>query len=156
PTQNDIWLHSKLIGGTTYVVPMVVQLNGDLDSSALAQALTLLVQRHPILHSRIEEVDGEPRGVIGNSADFVLRTVDASRSHDPLEESRRLIEALINEPFAFEKEIPVRALLVAIGPNEFVFALITHHLFVDGWSFGVMLRDLSRFYAELVDGQVPK
>jgi amino acid adenylation domain-containing protein len=155
PTQKDIWLHSKLVADTTYVVPMVVRLTGGLDSRALAEALALVVQRHPMLHSRIVEAHGEPCALIGGLPGFVLRTVDASHSQDPFEESRRAVEALVNEPFDFEKEIPVRALLVTLGADEFVFALITHHLFVDGWSVGVMVRDMSRFYAELANGRVP-
>ena len=42
--QKDIWLHSKLVGDTAYVVPMVVRLTGNLDSSALSQALELIIR----------------------------------------------------------------------------------------------------------------
>ena len=108
-----------------------------------------------MLRSRIAEVNGEPCAMIGDSRGIVLQTLDASHAQDPLEQSSRAIEALVNEPFDFETDIPVRALVVTIGPDEFVFGLITHHLFVDGWSVGIMVRDMSRFYGELAKGRMP-
>src|SRR5207248_1909943 len=58
-------------------------------------------------------------------------------------------------PFTVGAEVPVRARLLALGPQAHVLVLVLHHVATDGWSTGVLARDLSQAYAARRDGAAP-
>src|SRR4029077_5363854 len=79
-----------------------------------------------------------------------LEVTDACES-----ELTGVIAGLAAEPFDLATEIPVRARLLAAGPGVHVLVVVIHHIATDGWSTGVLARDLAAAYAARLAGAAP-
>ena len=137
--QERLWLVDQLgVAGGAYNVPRVWRLRGELDVARLERALRRIVARHEVLRARFELAAGMPEMVVDDAGDLPLRIVDGG--YDVLAEEAR-------QPFLLAQEPPLRALLVRVGPDHHLLALTMHHIVCDGWSVGVMERELSVLYA---------
>ncbi|MFF0248943.1 AMP-binding protein [Streptosporangium sandarakinum] len=125
--------------------PFEFRLNGPLDVAALAAALRTVVGRHEALRTRLVRVGARDVRADVVAARHVpdLLTVGA-----PCEE--RVAEWKVREflarPFDLEADIPIRALVVPVGADEHILAISVHHTAFDGWSAGLLCRDLSDAY----------
>ena len=77
---------------------------------------------------------------------------DLRQVSDPSTEVHRWQERLAHSPFELETGPLVRARLLQIQDNRFDFILILHHLIADGWSRGVLLKELATYYRGYVAG----
>ncbi|CAM5542186.1 Tyrocidine synthase 3 [Streptomyces afghaniensis] len=150
--QQRLWFLDKMEGGSpTYHMPLAVRLNGDLDADALRQALTDVVHRHESLRTVFEEHDGEP-------VQKVLSCAEAKPELDRVvaseEQLTNLLASAVARPFDLAAELPVRAVLFAVGA-EHVLLLVVHHIAADGWSFAPFAHDLSTAYRSRVHGSAP-
>ncbi len=154
--QERLWFLHRLedepgAAGAAYNVCSALRMRGLLDEPALARALDELVRRHAILRTRFLESDegamqvAEERGARLEVADFGDRA--AGEAH-----ARAFIEAEAARAFDFERAPPVRFILARIAPREHILAAILHHLVTDGWSMGVVMRELSALYAAFAQG----
>ena len=152
--QRRLWFQAQLEGpSTTYNVPFAWRLHGPVDADALSAALGDVVGRHEALRTVFPAVDGQPYqrvvpaelAVPGFS---VVRTDEAG-----LDE---LIGQAAQHVFDLAEELPVRAWLFELGDDECVLELLTHHIASDGWSLGVLLRDLGEAYEARLAGHRPE
>ncbi|QFZ24669.1 non-ribosomal peptide synthase/polyketide synthase [Saccharothrix syringae] len=136
PAQRRLWFLDRFEpGGTEYVTLAAWRLRGPLDVPALRRALDGLVARHESLRTTFAEgvqVVHEPFAV-------PLAVEDTPWGAVLREEA--------GTPFDLERGPLLRARLVRDGEDEHVFALAVHHIVTDGWSSGVLLRDLAALYA---------
>ncbi|NUP15607.1 MAG: hypothetical protein HOZ81_05820 [Streptomyces sp.] len=140
------FLHQLDTDAGMYVYPVHVRLRGPLDAKALERALVDVTDRHEILRSTIEVRDERPVQVVRDRS-FELRHLDLRDSPEP-ERSRRereVIDRETNAPFDFEAAL-MRGLFVCSGDEDFLLLLSFHHIVFDGWSFGVLMRDLGEGY----------
>jgi non-ribosomal peptide synthase protein (TIGR01720 family) len=140
------FLHQLDADAGMYVFPVHLRLRGPLDVKALERALADVIDRHEILRSTIEVRDERPVQVVRDRS-FELRHLDLRDCPEP-ERSRReseVIERETNAPFDFEAAL-MRGLLVCNGDDDFVLLLSFHHIVFDGWSFGVLMRELGEGY----------
>jgi amino acid adenylation domain-containing protein len=146
--QERMWFLDRLSGHTgAYNVPVVTELEGALDADALRGALTDVVARHEALRTRIEERGGKPVQRIAPPAPFDLRLVDVGE--DGVEAA---VDAETRAGFDLANDLPVRAALFRVSPERHVLVLTMHHVATDGWSIGLIQRDLAAFYAARVEG----
>ena len=137
--QERLWLVDQLgVADGAYNVPRVWRLRGELDVGRLERALRQIVARHEVLRARFEVVDDRPEMVVGDGLDITVQVIEGD--HEALIEEARL-------PFLLAQEPPLRALLVRVGPDHHLLALTLHHIVCDGWSIGVLERELSALYA---------
>jgi amino acid adenylation domain-containing protein len=151
--QRRLWIASRLEGpSATYNNPIAVRLAGRLDLPALEAALRDVVERHEVLRTVFDDVDGQPyqRALGIEEAGWGLLVLGADESDVP-----RLIAEAAREPFDFAAEIPLRARLYRVGPDTHVLVLVVHHIASDGWSMAPLARDLSSAYAARRTGQAP-
>ncbi|MGW4971303.1 amino acid adenylation domain-containing protein [Streptomyces albidoflavus] len=151
--QQRLWYLAKLHGSTAaYHIRSGHRLRGPLDEAALAVAVADVVDRHEVLRTVIRTTAGRPSAVVLPAGEgSPLRVVRTSG--DRLEED---IAALVREPFALEKDLPVRAELLTLNHDDHVLLLTLHHGVADGWSLAPLHRDLGRAYAARVRGTAPQ
>ncbi|MGW2515409.1 condensation domain-containing protein, partial [Streptomyces scopuliridis] len=152
-TQERLWfLEDFTPGSIEYNIVGALRLTGLLDADALRTALAGLVDRHEALRTTFDSADGRGIQVVHATLDVPVRTVTLG---DPL--GRDGLDAALREesvtPFDLRTGPLVRVLLVRIAPLEHVLVLSMHHIVTDGWSMGVVTRELSELYAAAVRGE---
>ncbi|MFF0524657.1 non-ribosomal peptide synthase/polyketide synthase [Actinomadura nitritigenes] len=152
--QQRLWFLAQLEGPSeTYNVPVAMRLSGELDRAALAAALADLVARHESLRTTFPVDDGVAwQRVLPPAAAADLLSV---RRVGP-EELPAAVAEVSRYRFDLSVEPPVRAVLLAVSPQEHVLVLVVHHIASDGWSMGPLGRDLSMAYAARRDGREPE
>jgi amino acid adenylation domain-containing protein len=146
--QELLWMLDRAMPGmTAYNMPIARRLRGALDVAALERALTAVVARHEVLRSRLAEVDGEPRQIVDPPAPVTARLIDVSSTEDPETEMTSVVRERARTPFDLAHEHAFRISLVRLAPDDHVLVLETHHIVVDGWSLGLLYRELSAAYA---------
>ncbi|MBB5803972.1 amino acid adenylation domain-containing protein/non-ribosomal peptide synthase protein (TIGR01720 family) [Saccharothrix ecbatanensis] len=136
PAQRRLWFLDQFEPGSTeYVTPTALRLHGPLDLVALGRALDGLVARHESLRTTFD--DGVQ--IVHEPYDVVLSV-----------EQRPWEEVLLEEvgtPFDLREGPLFRTRLVRVTPEEHVLVMTLHHIITDGWSTGVLARDLGALYA---------
>ncbi|HEX8245657.1 MAG TPA: condensation domain-containing protein, partial [Longimicrobium sp.] len=154
--QERLWFIDRLEpGSTTYNIPGAWRLGGALDERALERALGEIVRRHETLRTAVGEVDGSPVQVVAPFGGFALPVEDLSGLGEADreaavrgragEEARRAFNLLAGPLF--------RAALLRLGEEDHVLLLSAHHIVSDGWSMGVLYRELSALYEAYREGR---
>ncbi|CAM5280085.1 non-ribosomal peptide synthetase (plasmid) [Streptomyces viridifaciens] len=155
PDQTRILFAQEASGSATqYNIVSAWTLSGPLDVHVLDQAVRLLVARHAALRTRIEPGDGAFVQVVGPTQETDIRHVDlTSRDGEAARRRlRRLVEELDRVEFALGRSL-VRIRLVRLAPTEHAVVMAGHHMLLDGWSMGLLLRDLGELYTALSEGR---
>ncbi|MBE8595309.1 non-ribosomal peptide synthetase [Xenorhabdus sp. BG5] len=150
-SQQRLWFLARLNSkaNLAYHIPIILHLSGKLDYTAFTAALDQLVSRHESLRTRFVLLDDQPYQHIDNAdTGFSLTCHDLRR----LDETSRM--AHINElaeletqtPFDFANEPMIRGHLLQLSDEEHVLILTQHHIITDGWSVGILFRELSALY----------
>ncbi|WP_344146518.1 amino acid adenylation domain-containing protein [Kribbella yunnanensis] len=145
-SQQGLWLLHQVEGpNPTYNLPSVWRLTGRLDRAALEAALNDVVARHAPLRTVFPAVDGVPFQQVLDHAELPLTVADYA-------------DLATEAAYAFDlgQEIPVRAVLCEVGPDEHVLLLLLHHIATDEWSDRPLLDDLSSAYAARVECRSPE
>lgn len=138
------------------ITHLVTKFVGKLDLAAWNRSIDLLLQKHPILNARVE--------VHGEVAEFVLESgqpreplalVDppASSGKDPRLALQELAAALVWRPFDRRGGRLFRAFMIKVSDGECVLGIVVHHAIADGWSMGVIGRELLVGYAAVITGR---
>ncbi|MEV6345245.1 amino acid adenylation domain-containing protein [Actinoplanes sp. NPDC051851] len=149
PAQHRLWFLDRLTPGRAlYNVPLLLTIDGPLDVAALTGALSALVRRHAALRTRIVAGDGEPRQVIDAPADLELPVTDLRPLPGPGrdEAAAALVHRLAAAPFDLAAGPLLRAALVRVTDERHLLTVAVHHIVSDGWSIGVLLRELGVLY----------
>ncbi|MFG2909706.1 non-ribosomal peptide synthase/polyketide synthase [Kitasatospora sp. NPDC048286] len=150
--QQRLWFLDRFEPGSTeYTSLSVLRLRGPLDRAALGAALDALVERHEALRTGYAERDGRARQVVRPPYPVELPCEDV-----PPAELDALLERIAATPFDLEAGPVLRARLARTAADEYVLALAVHHIATDGWSMGVLGRDLGELYAAALAGRVPR
>ena len=147
--QQRLWLVDRLqSAGSAYNIPTSLRLTGPLDRTALARSLAALVARHEVLRTRFVEVDGEPRQEVGDVAPAPPTPVFVDLASHPAaeREAERLVAEEVRRPFDLARGSLLRALLLRLGTADHLLVLTLHHAVTDGWSQGILLRELAALY----------
>jgi non-ribosomal peptide synthetase component F len=159
--QQRLWfLHRLAPLDPSYNVPIATLVRGPVDPAALRAALAAVCARHESQRTtfatdaergeRGERGDGSPVQVIAPALAVPLPVVDLARLGlrcEPMEpELERLCRAVFHLPFDLAAGPLLRAVLVRLAPERHVIVLVQHHIVSDGWSIGVLMRDVMALY----------
>jgi amino acid adenylation domain-containing protein len=176
--QEALWLVERLLGGSgVYNIAHAVQIDGPLDVAALERALQGLLQRHEVLRTGFDEIDGVPKPRVQADAQLQLAHVDATDLGAPDQQDtllQRMSDAALR-PFDLTTAPLLRAALWRLAPPaapdraeactdadsaapnvaapRHVLLLVVHHTVADGWSMQVIARELEALYAALRSGE---
>ncbi|MBZ9640544.1 non-ribosomal peptide synthetase, partial [Streptomyces sp. PSKA30] len=151
--QQRLWFLGELEGPSgLYNIPIALRLTGDLDHDALRTALTDVIARHEALRTVFPSVDGSPsQRILGPDAiDLQLPMAEV-----PEGELEQAVADESHRPFDLAREIPLRARLFTVAPQDHVLVLVLHHIAGDGWSLAPLARDISTAYAARSNGHAP-
>ncbi len=153
--QHRFWFLDQLEPGHSayHMPPEVSRLRGALNLSALQRTLTELVRRHETLRTTFAGHDGQPVQVIHEAGETELAVVDLSTQPDPLAEAFRWLDEEAKRPFDLSEGPLVRAHLLRLGTDDHILAITMHHIISDGWSAGVMLKEIETIYAAYCEGK---
>jgi amino acid adenylation domain-containing protein len=155
--QERLWLLAQLEpDSSAYHIPMTVRLIGALDTKALERSLDEIVCRHEALRTTfttvedrpVQVITAQPRPATTGAKLFRLPVVDLRH----LDETERRPEALrhvgeeIVRPFNLSADLMLRAGLFRLAMEDHIFFLVVHHIASDGWSMGILYRELAILY----------
>jgi hypothetical protein len=157
--QERLWFLDQLEPGNAfYNIPMAMRLQGVLNVPALLNSLDTIVSRHQGLRTRFASRQGRPIQVIDSDSKFELLQEDLAalqaESREAELEIRIRREAL--QPFDLANDVLIRARLLRLSEQDHVLLLTIHHIISDGWSMGVLFRELGASYAAFSSGQQPE
>ncbi|MFJ4526694.1 amino acid adenylation domain-containing protein, partial [Streptomyces sp. NPDC088810] len=153
PAQNRLWFLDKLEEtSATYNAPAAFRITGELNPEVLERALGDVVARHESLRTVFQEVDGSPVQVIldQDAASVGLHRVTCGADE---------VDALLREAgqyvFDLSAELPLRATLFTVAPDEQVLLLLLHHIASDGASMAPLACDLEVAFRARIQGVEP-
>ncbi|WP_185149035.1 non-ribosomal peptide synthetase [Streptomyces sp. Ag109_O5-1] len=154
--QQRVWFLGELEGlSATYNIPVMLRISGELDLAALRLALRDVVERHESLRTVFTAVDGQPyQRIISDPSAYPQLTVVEATAED-LDGLDGLVARAAGYAFDLSVDLPLRATLLTVGPDEYVLVLVLHHIAADGWSLVPLGRDLSTAYAARCAGREP-
>ncbi|MGY3533172.1 amino acid adenylation domain-containing protein [Bradyrhizobium sp. USDA 4452] len=153
--QQRLWFLAQLNeDSTNYHIPLALRLRGALDRSAWQRSLDRLFARHEALRSVFVATQGKPRvEVLPPDAGLPIVDHDLRHSADAEAALLDLCHEEARTPFDLARGPLIRGHLVRMSDDEHVFLLTQHHIVSDGWSMGVLLRELSQLYRAFAAGQ---
>ncbi|KAL7658740.1 hypothetical protein ACMYSQ_004842 [Aspergillus niger] len=154
--QSRLWMLEQMNPGQSwYHVPFAVRLHGSLQLEALEKAFLTLAERHESLRTTFENQGGHPIQVVHPhpSKPRPLNVIDATTSLN-----MNLTTVLHHEQtttFDLSIEPAWRVAIIRLGPETHVLSVVIHHILCDGWSVGIIQKELALFYASAIRGEVP-
>ncbi len=148
--QERLWFLDQLEpGSVSYHIPAAMRLSGELNVEALGQSFKQLVERHEALRTRFAVSGGEPVQIVEYAPDIKLAVEQVGTE----EELQARLDEFIREPFDLAEGPLLRVRLWQLGEREHVVGLSAHHIVADGWSTGILTRELSEMYAARCTGR---
>jgi amino acid adenylation domain-containing protein len=155
-TQERLWLVDAIEGaGALYNIPVPLCFSGRLETGALEAALGEVIRRHHALRTVFPARDGAPVPVVLPAWRVELPPEDLRMVPESVRQARlasRLEEEALR-PFDLARGPLVRASLLRTADEEHLLLLVFHHIVVDGWSVGVLLRELATLYEACRNGE---
>ncbi|WP_445222710.1 amino acid adenylation domain-containing protein (plasmid) [Bradyrhizobium sp. Pa8] len=153
--QQRLWFLAQLDeGSTNYHIPRAWRLRGALDRSAWQRSLDRLFARHEALRSIFVAPEGKPRvEVLPADAGLPVLEHDLRGRPDAEAALLKLCHEEAGTPFDLARGPLIRGRLIRMSDEEHVVLLTQHHIISDGWSLGVLVRELSQLYRAFEAGQ---
>src|SRR6266404_4192859 len=155
PAQERFWLLDRLDpGNSAYNVAVRWRLEGRVATDLLEKSWLRIIERHEVLRTVFLETDGTPIQRVMPRAPFRLNEIDLSNLSPELQQTEGdrigVIEA--RAPFDLASGPLIRATLLRFSPTVSIILVTTHQIVSDGWSIGVMAREMGAIYQALAMG----
>ena len=148
-SQQRLWFLDLLEpGSAAYNIPLALQLDGNMNLDALVRSLDALVRRHETLRTVFPPVGEAPCQIILDDVPFALAQQDWSGLDAPQQEAQwqALAQAEARKPFDLRHGPLLRGVLTRWAESRHRLLLTMHHIVSDGWSFGVMVKEIKPLY----------
>ncbi|HEY9404360.1 MAG TPA: condensation domain-containing protein, partial [Pyrinomonadaceae bacterium] len=147
--QERMWFLDQLEPGSSfYNMFQAVSLRGQLNVAALEQTLGEILRRHEAVRTTFSNNEGQPVQTITLDHPPNLEAIDL-RLLSPAgreAEAQRLVREEAQKPFDLARGPLLRTTLLRLDEEEHVLLLTMHHIIGDGWSMGVLIREIAALY----------
>jgi amino acid adenylation domain-containing protein len=153
--QQRLWFLQQLEpDSSTYNIASAVSLSGRLNINAFEQTLNEIVRRHQAIRTTFISVEGRAVQVITQSLKLAVPLVILEDLSGAAQQSvaRRLMIEEARRPFNLMQGPLLRVSLLRLGEREHVALLTMHHIISDGWSIGVLIKELIALYEAFSQG----
>ncbi|MBS0264114.1 MAG: amino acid adenylation domain-containing protein, partial [Planctomycetes bacterium] len=154
--QERLWFFDQFEPqNAVYNICSTFRLRGALNTAALNQSLRDLLSRHSVLRTSFQSVNGEPELQVHDSTAFRMTVTDLRSLPPDTRDSTalRLAQTEATRPFDLAQDLMLRAQLWRLDEAEQLLSLTVHHIATDGWSLGIILRELAALYQAHATGQ---
>jgi len=153
--QRLLFLDQLEPGSPFYNIPQAISIKGRLNVPALRSTFAEIVRRHEALRTTFSEREGSPVQIIAKSLTLELPLIDLTwlPEFERETEASRLAKEEAEQPFDLTRGPLVRGRLLAVGGHDHVLLFTMHHVISDGWSMGVLFRELGAIYDAFADGR---
>jgi amino acid adenylation domain-containing protein len=154
--QQRLWFFDQLEPGNwAYNISSAVRLTGQLNVPALEGTFSEIVRRHESLRTTFSVVDNSPIQVVSAPSSVPLTLIDLSALPEPEREAeaRLLAESESRRPFDLSRGPMLRVVLLKLAEQEHIALLTMHHIISDGWSLGVLVREVVTLYEAYAKGE---
>src|SRR5581483_7832369 len=154
--QSKEWFLQQLEGEAYgYNLSIAIRLQGELQLEAVQQSINEIIRRHESLRTHFVAVDGQPVQVIEPKRRISLSVIDLQGLSAAVRDSevRRLARLAAQHSFNLAQGPLLRAGVLKTASNEHILLLIMHHIITDGWSKGILARELDTLYSAFASGQ---
>ncbi|WP_445251739.1 MULTISPECIES: non-ribosomal peptide synthetase [unclassified Microcoleus] len=151
--QQRLWFLNQLAPGNPfYNVSTALRLTGSLNLSSLEQTFNEIVQRHETLRTTFTLLEGELVQVIAPILTVSIPTIDLQNLSPNQQETAALQLATdaAQCPFDLAAGPLFKVTLLQLSETEHILLLNLHHIVADGWSIGVLIRELGTLYTAFV------
>ena len=154
--QEQMWFLDQLNPGSSYYnLPVAIRFKGKLNVATLELSLSEILRRHEVLRATYDVIDGKPAQIIHEGAPQPLPVVDLSSleagEREAAAQRMRLEEA--RRPFDLKAGPIMRAKILRLSEDEHALLLTLHHICTDGWSMGVLNREMIALYEAFSAGR---
>ncbi|WP_165760183.1 condensation domain-containing protein, partial [Niastella populi] len=158
--QRRVWVLSQFEGGSVaHNMPGSIYLNEDIEIENFKRAIDATIDRHEILRTVFrEDESGEIRQWVLESKDlgFAVGNQDYRTAANRKEKAEAWIAADAYRAFDLSKGPLLRAALLRVDEEKYVFYFNIHHIISDGWSMEVLTRDILKYYEAYKAGKAPE
>ncbi len=152
--QQRFWILDQLDPGTTSLnMPLALSLSGKLDADVLERTLNAVVSRHEILRTAFARNNGKLVQVIAPKQEIRLEVVDLSDRKDKDNETDRIKLTEAHYSFDLVRGPLFKTKLIRLEAESHILLLTLHHIICDGWSNGVLVREVGEIYAAFLKGK---
>ncbi len=155
-SQQRMWLLDQLEpGNPAYNRPANISLTGTINVQVLEKILNEIIRRHEVLRTSFEEVNGQPFQKITPNITLKLPIVDLSNLNDENKELevQKLATEEAQQTFDLTQVPLIKAKLVRLHEQKHILLLTMHHIVFDGWSMGVLLKEVGELYQAFSTGK---
>ena len=155
-SQERLWFLSQMEpDSTAYVIQLGVRMQGKLNVAAFERSMNEIVRRHEVFRTTFKASDGIPEQVVSPPTGITIPIVDLNVL--PVAERdaafKRLQNEQIQHPFDLSQGPLFRIKLVRMREEEHVFIITMHHIIWDGWSSGILIKELGLHYKSFLSGK---
>ena len=154
--QQRLWFLNRLAPGNPfYNVSAAIRLRGQLNITALEQTFEEIVRRHEVLRTTFEMVEGELNQVVGEGVNVSLPVIDLGYLPKTEREAAARQQAIAQSQRCFDltADLLLRVTLFQLDPGDRILLLNLHHIIADGWSIGILVREIGILYTAFNAGK---
>jgi amino acid adenylation domain-containing protein len=156
-SQERLWFLDQLEPGNhAYNMPAAIRIKGRLNRTCMEQALNEILARHEVLRTNFDTVDSQPVQIIApkKRIPLVIKDLSGLPPEGQSAETGKLTEEEAKRPFDLRTDLLVRATLLVLNEQEYIFLLTLHHIVSDGWSISIFAREFRILYNAFLNGEI--
>ncbi|GAX45370.1 non-ribosomal peptide synthase [Tolypothrix sp. NIES-4075] len=155
--QERLWFINQLDpNNTSYNIKSALQLDGQLNITALERAIQEIQQRHEVLRTTFKVIDGVPFQVIASAATLTLPVLELKgmAKEEKFVSVQRHISEEARKPFNLSTDFLLRISLLKLAEHSHVLQITVHHIIADVWSIGIFIQELTALYEAFCQGKL--